>query len=67
MVRRLRSWSGVALFAYLATHFGNHALVLISLDAMEAGPERGCREALRIRTIDKSSNLPPLANPPAGT
>jgi adenylate cyclase len=39
MVRRLRSWSGVVLFAYLVTHFANHALGLISLNAMEAGRE----------------------------
>ena len=39
MVRRLRSWSGLVLFGYLLTHYGNHALGLISLDAMEAGRE----------------------------
>ncbi len=39
MVRRLRSWSGIVLFTYLLTHYGNHALGLISLDAMEAGRE----------------------------
>ena len=39
MVRRLRSWSGIVLFFYLLTHYGNHALGLFSLDAMEAGRE----------------------------
>ena len=39
MVRRLRSWSGLVLFGYLLTHYGNHALGLISLGAMEAGRE----------------------------
>ena len=39
MVRRLRSWSGIVLFTYLVTHYSNHALGLISLDAMEAGRE----------------------------
>ena len=37
MVRRLRSWSGIVLFSYLLSHYSNHALGLISLDAMEAG------------------------------
>ena len=37
MIRALRSWSGMVLFAYLASHFINHSLGLISLDAMEAG------------------------------
>lgn len=36
-VRPLRLWCGLTLFAYLLTHFGNHALGLISLRAMEAG------------------------------
>lgn len=37
MIRTLRSWSGMVLFAYLVSHFVNHSLGLISLDAMEAG------------------------------
>jgi adenylate cyclase len=37
MTRILRSWSGMVLFVYLASHFINHALGLISLDAMEIG------------------------------
>ena len=37
MVRQLRLWSGLVLFAFVATHLLNHALGLISLDAMEAG------------------------------
>ena len=36
-VRPLRLWCGLVLFAYLLTHFSNHALGLISLRAMEAG------------------------------
>ncbi|MFZ5792767.1 MAG: adenylate/guanylate cyclase domain-containing protein [Pseudomonadota bacterium] len=36
-VRRVRLASGLTLFAYLVTHYLNHALGLISLDAMEAG------------------------------
>lgn len=37
MGRQLRLWSGLIAFAYVATHLANHALGLISLDAMEAG------------------------------
>ncbi|MFQ5785160.1 MAG: hypothetical protein ACE5H8_10100 [Alphaproteobacteria bacterium] len=37
MIRRLRLVSGLVLFAYVCTHFANHALGLISLDAMERG------------------------------
>jgi adenylate cyclase len=36
-IRPLRLWCGLILFTYLCTHFSNHALGLISLDAMEAG------------------------------
>jgi adenylate cyclase len=36
-VRRVRITTGIVLFAYIATHFLNHALGLISLDAMERG------------------------------
>jgi len=36
-VRRIRLTAGLILLTYLATHFINHALGLISLDAMEAG------------------------------
>ena len=36
-IRRLRLITGSVLFTYLATHLLNHALGLISLDAMEAG------------------------------
>src|SRR5438128_5384529 len=36
-IRRIRLASGLILFFYLTTHFLNHALGLISLDAMEAG------------------------------
>jgi adenylate cyclase len=35
--RRLRLLTGLILFAYVTTHFINHALGLVSLDAMEAG------------------------------
>ena len=34
---RLRLWSGCVLFVYVALHLANHALGLVSLDAMEAG------------------------------
>ncbi|MGB7951665.1 MAG: adenylate/guanylate cyclase domain-containing protein [Candidatus Binatia bacterium] len=37
MARRARLVSGLVLLTYLATHFMNHALGLISLDAMETG------------------------------
>jgi adenylate cyclase len=36
-IRRIRLVSGLVLLVYLVTHFVNHALGLISLDAMEAG------------------------------
>src|SRR5919106_1405095 len=36
-VRRIRLVTGLILFAYLTTHLLNHALGLISLDAMEEG------------------------------
>ena len=36
-LRRLRLITGLILFTYLATHLLNHALGLISLEAMEAG------------------------------
>ena len=38
-VRRLRLASGIVLYAYLITHFTNHALGNISLAAMEEGLE----------------------------
>jgi adenylate cyclase len=38
-VRRLRLASGIVLYAYLLTHYTNHALGNISLAAMEAGLE----------------------------
>jgi len=34
---RLRLWSGCVLFTYVTLHLANHALGLISLDAMETG------------------------------
>src|SRR5215470_11685363 len=37
IVRRVRLVSGLVLLTYLATHFLNHALGLISLEAMEVG------------------------------
>ncbi|HIC80130.1 MAG TPA: adenylate/guanylate cyclase domain-containing protein [Kiloniellaceae bacterium] len=37
MVRRLRLISGLVLFGYVLTHLLNHALGLISFDALEAG------------------------------
>ena len=37
MTGRVRLWSGLVLFAYLATHLANHALGLVSVDAMDYG------------------------------
>ncbi len=37
MIRRIRLWSGLVLFAYVATHLANHALGLVSIEAMEGG------------------------------
>ncbi|MDA0702855.1 MAG: adenylate/guanylate cyclase domain-containing protein [Proteobacteria bacterium] len=37
LLRRVRLGSGLVLFAYVASHLANHALGLISLDAMEDG------------------------------
>jgi|RhiMethySRZTD1v2_1073278.scaffolds.fasta_scaffold39063_4 adenylate cyclase len=34
-VRPVRLWCGLILFSYLVTHFSNHALGLVSLNAME--------------------------------
>lgn len=34
---RIRPWTGAILFTYVTTHLLNHALGLVSLDAMEAG------------------------------
>jgi adenylate cyclase len=39
MIKRLRLGSGLVLFAYVALHFLNHALGLISLPAAEGGRE----------------------------
>ncbi len=37
LVQQLRLWSGLVLFIYVMLHLANHALGLISLQAMEAG------------------------------
>jgi adenylate cyclase len=37
MVRRLRLWSGLVLFTFVLSHFANHALGLVSLEALDAG------------------------------
>lgn len=37
VVRQVRLGAGLVLFTYLTTHFLNHSLGLVSLDAMEAG------------------------------
>jgi len=37
MLNRLRLYSGLVLFAYVVGHLANHALGVISLDAMNAG------------------------------
>ena len=39
VVRQIRLWTGLVLFTYLTTHFLNHALGLVSLEAMAAGQE----------------------------
>jgi adenylate cyclase len=39
VVRQTRLWLGLVLFTYLTTHFLNHSLGLISIDAMLAGRE----------------------------
>ncbi len=39
VVRQIRLWTGLVLFTYLTTHFLNHALGLVSLDAMAVGQE----------------------------
>ena len=36
-IRRLRLWSGLTLFTYVTLHLVNHALGLVSLDAMVDG------------------------------
>lgn len=39
VVRQIRLWTGLVLFTFITTHFLNHALGLVSLDAMAAGQE----------------------------
>jgi len=39
IVRQIRLWTGLVLFTYLTTHFLNHALGLVSLEAMAAGQD----------------------------
>ena len=39
VVRQIRLWAGLVLFTYLTTHYLNHALGLVSVDAMLAGRE----------------------------
>ena len=39
VVRQIRLWTGLVLFTYLTTHFLNHALGLVSLEAMAAGQD----------------------------
>ncbi|MEX2224693.1 MAG: adenylate/guanylate cyclase domain-containing protein [Candidatus Rokuibacteriota bacterium] len=39
VVRQIRLWTGLVLFTYLTTHFLNHALGLVSLEAMAGGQE----------------------------
>ena len=36
-VRQLRLWAGLTLCAFVLTHLCNHALGLVSLEAMERG------------------------------
>ena len=35
--QRLRLWSGLVLYIFVATHFINHSLGLISIDLLESG------------------------------
>ena len=37
MVRRVRLWSGLVLLAFVVTHYVNHALGLVGLEALDAG------------------------------
>ena len=37
MIRRLRLWSGLIMFAFVVTHLLNHALGVLSLGSAEAG------------------------------
>ena len=37
MEQRLRLWSGLVLYTFVATHFINHSLGLISIDLLESG------------------------------
>jgi adenylate cyclase len=39
VVRQIRLWTGLVLFTFLTTHFVNHALGLISLEAMAVAQE----------------------------
>ena len=39
MVRRVRLWSGLILLAFVVTHYANHGLGLVGLEALEAGRE----------------------------
>ena len=41
MARRLRLWSGLVMFVFIATHLLNHALGIISIDAAEKRITRG--------------------------
>jgi adenylate cyclase len=38
-VGQVRLWSGLILFAFATTHFVNHAMGLVSLEAMQAGQD----------------------------
>ena len=40
MIRRLRLASGLVMFAYVTTHFVNHSLGLVSIEAMDAALQR---------------------------
>ena len=37
MINRVRLYSGLVLFAFLATHLVNHAMGIVSVQAMDAG------------------------------
>ena len=59
MIRRLRYIAGLIMFAYLISHFTNHMLGLVSLDAMEAALlalDSGSTDAELVHTIFRAAH-----------
>ncbi len=56
MVRRLRLGSGLVLFSFVLTHFLNHMVGLVSIEALEAA--RHMAERLRELNLVLKSDLP---------